>query len=891
MKTRLRLFFLSIGLMGSFAARSQSYPANFSQQQLATGISSPTAMAFAPDGRLFICQQGGSLRVFKNGSLLSTPFATFTVDQNGERGLLGVAFDPNFSTNNYVYVYLTVPASGQTAVHNRLVRVTASGDVMQSGSAVTLVDFDNLSSATNHNGGFIKFGKDGKLYVAIGENANPPNAQNLDTFHGKLLRLNADGTPPTDNPFYSQSASTQKKSVWALGLRNPFSFDVQPGTGKIFVNDVGQNSYEEINDATAAGQNFGWPNQEGTPVSGYVSPVYYYAHGSGDGQGCAITGGAFFNPSSTNYPGTYAGNYFFVDYCNNWINYLNGSNARQPFATGIAGNSLGLATGPDGNLYFLSRSAGALYRIIYTPPASAPVITTQPASLTVQAGQPATFSVAATGTTPLSYQWYKGNNVIQNATGASYTIAAVTSADGGTYKVVVSNSVGSTPSNDATLTVTAPNQPPSARIDTPPAGSTYAGGDVISFSGNGSDPEDGNNLPATAFAWSVVFHHDDHTHPGPSVSVAADGRSGTFTIPNQGETSTNVFYRLYLTVTDANGNATTVYRDLLPRLSQVTLASNPSGLQLTLDGTPVTTPYTFSRVEGVLMTLGVISPQVRQADGKTYAFSNWSQGGAATQTLATPVNDATYQANFVETTPALRDPDNPTNTARGLNYRYYEGTWNSLPNFNNLTPVKSGSVSTFSLSPRNRNDLFGFVFAGYVSVPADGQYDFFTNSDEGSRLYIGNTLVVDNDGLHTAVEKTGKIGLKKGLHAIRVEYFEKTGAQSLTVSYDGPTFGKRSIPSTVLFRNANGTLATRLPDGADVLAYPNPAGPVINVLVSDAFAGGTVRVYDATGRLVKEQTLDADEAALDTDDLPNGLYLVQVEKNGRSLTQRVVVAK
>ncbi len=892
MKTGIRLLFLLTWLGSSLTALAQSYPTGFSQQQLTTGISSPTAMAFAPDGRLFICQQNGTIKVFKNGAMLATPFATFTVDQNGERGLLGIAFHPNFSSNQFVYVYHTVPGSGQVVVHNRLVRMTASGDVMLAGSATTLVDFDNLTSATNHNGGFIRFGTDGKLYVAIGENATPANAQNLDTYHGKLLRLNDDGTAPTDNPFYAAGATNQKKAVWALGLRNPFSFDVQPGTGKIYVNDVGQNTYEEINNATAGGQNFGWPNQEGTTVAGYTSPVYYYAHGSGDDHGCAITGGTFFSPSSTNYPAGYAGSYFYLDYCNNWINRLDGSNVRQPFATSIAGNSLGMNTGPDGNLYFLSRTAGALYRIIYTPQSSAPIITTQPASLTVQQGQAATFTVTATGTAPLSYQWSKNNAVISGATSASYTIASTVTGDAGTYKVVVTNSVGNATSNDATLTVTAPNQSPSAQIDTPTAGSTYAGGDVISFSGNGTDPEDGNNLPASAFAWSVVFYHDAHTHPGPSVTVAADGRSGSFTIPNQGETATNVFYRLNLIVTDANGNATTVYRDILPRTSQVTLTSNPTGLQLTLDGTPVTTPYSFSRVEGILLTLGAVSPQVNPANGQTYAFSSWSQGGSATQTLATPVNDATYQANFTVTTPALRDPDNPTNTARGLNYRYYEGDWNSLPNFDNMTPVKSGAVSTFSISARNRSDRFGFVYSGFVSVPTDGQYDFFTNSDDGSRLYIGNTLVVNNDGQHSAQERTGRIGLKKGLHAIRVEYFDKTGSQTLTVSYDGPTFSKRSIPSSVLVRNTNGTFATTsLSEGADALAYPNPAGPVVNVLVSDAFADATVRVFDLSGRLVKETTLDGTEGAIDTDDLPNGTYLIRIEKNDRSVTQRVVVAK
>ncbi|MCY7349739.1 MAG: PQQ-dependent sugar dehydrogenase [Cytophagaceae bacterium] len=881
---RFTLVFLLMALAGNVF--SQTYPTGFSQQQLATGIASPTAMTFAPDGRLFICQQNGTIKIVKNGAMLVTNFGSIPVNTSGERGLLGLAFDPNFSTNQFIYIYYTLPDGSR----NRLSRITATGDVMVGGSESVLVNFDALSSATNHNGGFIKFGADGKLYVAIGENANSAHAQNLDTHHGKLLRLNTDGTAPSDNPFYSGATTAQKRAVWALGLRNPFSFDVQPGTGKIFVNDVGQNTYEEINNSTTGGQNFGWPSQEGTTVAGFSSPVYFYSHGGGDNHGCAITGGVFFSPGSTNYPGQYAGNYFYMDYCNNWINRLDNANIRQPFATSIPGNSLGMATGPDGNLYFLSRSNGSLNRIIYTPPASAPVINTQPASQTVQVGQAVTFSVMASGTAPLSYQWYKNNGTIATATGASYTINPVAAGDAGTFKVVVTNPGGSTTSNGATLTVTSVNGPPTAQITTPAAGATYAGGNAISFSGTGSDPEDGADLPASAFAWRVDFHHDVHTHPGPSVTVAADGRSGTFAIPTEGETAVNVFYRVYLTVRDANNNATTTFRDIQPRTTQITLATDPAGLSVTLDGTPVTTPYTFSRVEGILLSLGAVSPQTG-SDGQTYTFSSWQHGGAASQTLATPVNDITYRAVYSS---GLRNPDNPANPVSGLNYRYYEGEWNNLPNFDNLTSVKTGNVSTFSLSPRNSSDRFGFVYTGFVSVPADGTYDFFTNSDDGSRLYIGATLVVNNDGLHGAVERSGRIGLKQGLHAIRVDFFEKTGSQVLTVSYDGPTFSKRTIRSSALFRTTAGATNVAATNttlgGHEVLIYPNPASTAINVAVGDAFANATVKIYDLTGRLVKEITLNETEGEIDIDELPNGIYLVTVQKNGRVSVHRVVVA-
>jgi glucose/arabinose dehydrogenase len=176
--------------------------ANFVDQILVTGISDGTAMAMAPDGRIFVCQQGGALRVVKNGALLATPFVTVSTTADGERGLLGVAIDPNFASNQFLYLYYTAGSP----THNRVVRYRASGDVAAAGSATTLFDLDNLSAATNHNGGGLNFGPDGKLYIAAGENANSANSQSFGSVLGKLLRINADGTIPSDNPFVATTS-------------------------------------------------------------------------------------------------------------------------------------------------------------------------------------------------------------------------------------------------------------------------------------------------------------------------------------------------------------------------------------------------------------------------------------------------------------------------------------------------------------------------------------------------------------------------------------------------------------------------------------------------------------------------------------------------------------
>jgi glucose/arabinose dehydrogenase len=474
-------FFLFLALLlGTVSPlQAQTYPANFSQVPVATGLTSPTAMAFAPDGRIFVTQQGGALRVIKNGSLLTPPFVKLTVDSTGERGLLGLAFDPNFASNHFIYLYYTVPAP---QLHNRISRFTANGDVVSPGSETAILDLDPLGNASNHNGGAMTFGKDGKLYIGVGENATPANSQTLENYLGKVLRINADGSAPADNPFPSGSASQRR--IWAYGLRNPYTIAVHPISGKIFVNDVGQNDWEEINDATTAGLNFGWPTVEGTSSNPlYANPVFAYPHGTGDGKGCAITGGTFFNPSSTNYPASFIGKYFYQDFCNNWINVLDLSTnpaSRAPFATNLSGNSLSILTGPDGNLYFLSIAAGALFKIIYTAPSpNAFAITnvTMVNCATIAAGQRrVSFSPQYEGINGQPVSFSVVNELSPTTNSGPYTLTLYTDNPSITLKAVQTGSVGeaSFPYNwlAACSGGSTPNSPPTAGTPIPPQSAT-----------------------------------------------------------------------------------------------------------------------------------------------------------------------------------------------------------------------------------------------------------------------------------------------------------------------------------------------------------------------------------------------------------------------------------
>lgn len=380
-----RLFSLFLVLLLRGVASAAVLPGGFAEDTVATGLSAPTALAFAPDGRLFVAQQGGALRVVQNDATLSQPFLTVTVHSAGERGLLGVAVDPGFVANRFVYVYYTATTP---TIHNRVSRFTANGNVAAAGSEVVLMELETLSSATNHNGGALHIHPDGRLFVAVGDNANGANAQTLGNRLGKLLRIARDGSIPTDNPFY-QTATGVNRAIFALGLRNPYTFAIQPGTERIFVNDVGQNTWEEINDGIA-GANYGWPTTEGpTTDPRFLSPFHAYGHGGG---ACAVSGGAFYDATRGTYPSGYANDYFFADFCGGWIQRIDasGGNAAS-FATGVP-QPVDLTTGPDGNLYVLARGAGTVTRVRHcngSPPAISGISPTS--------GSPGTMVLASGG--------------------------------------------------------------------------------------------------------------------------------------------------------------------------------------------------------------------------------------------------------------------------------------------------------------------------------------------------------------------------------------------------------------------------------------------------------------------------------------------------------------
>jgi glucose/arabinose dehydrogenase len=361
-----------------------TYPAGFVDAPAAEGIVEGTAMEFAPNGDLWVLEQDGRVKRFRPGSTSADVvgnIANLGLNSLGERGLLGIAFHPDYASNKRVYLYYTAA----TPLHNRISHFTvvdadptdyylagADSTVTDAGSsgtpaATVIFDLDNLS-ASNHNGGAIHFGPDGKLYVATGENAVTSNSQTLSNVLGKILRMNDDGSAPADNPFLDDTTDKQE-TIWALGLRNPYTFAFQPGTGRMFINDVGGTQWEEIDDGVA-GSNYGWPQSEGnhgSPPTGPGTPrgaIYEYPHGSDTfEEGFAITGGAFYNPAVHQFPAEYAGDYFFADFVMSWINVLDVSSGQaRRFATS-ASNPVDLRVTGDGSLYYLARGAGQVLRV------------------------------------------------------------------------------------------------------------------------------------------------------------------------------------------------------------------------------------------------------------------------------------------------------------------------------------------------------------------------------------------------------------------------------------------------------------------------------------------------------------------------------------------------
>jgi glucose/arabinose dehydrogenase len=354
------------GSDASAAGMAARAPAGFTRRTVVRRLPGGTDMAFARDGRLFLTLKSGVLRLrHPNGTVRTVLDFSRKVNDTGERGLLGVALDPRFATNHHLYLVYTHEATGTLPIHNRLVRVTVRNGRLAPGSERLLFRFTD-QRATNHVGGSVQVGRDGKLYVSHGENARASQAQSLHNLLGKIVRLNRNGTIPKDDPFFNRTTG-RNRAIWVRGLRNPFKFTFDPGSSRGFINDVGQNTWEEI-DRLARGRNYGWPVHEGPEsTQRFVPPIFAYRHGATGTTGCSITGGEFYRPVRRNFPARFVGDYFFSDLCNGWVRrYDPATDRATPFADGL-GSPVDLEVSPRGALYVLVfGQPGRVVRIRFT---------------------------------------------------------------------------------------------------------------------------------------------------------------------------------------------------------------------------------------------------------------------------------------------------------------------------------------------------------------------------------------------------------------------------------------------------------------------------------------------------------------------------------------------
>lgn len=675
---------------------SASQPVTGFEDQLVSSLFRPTALTFTPDGRMLITTQTGQVRIYTNGSLIEQPALNLEnrICMNSERGVLGIAVDPSFTANanNYVYLFYTSKVDGSCdEAINRVSRFTLQGDIMTPNSEQVLID--NIPSTNgNHNAGDVQFGKDGYLYISTGDagcdyNEDSGCAGNNDasrdrhTLLGKILRITRDGAIPPSNPFVGansarchQTGRTQAgktcQETFAWGLRNPFRMAFDPNTSgtetRFFMNDVGQNTWEEINESQK-GADYGWNTREGfcktgsttdcsaTPPAGMANPVY--AYGRSEGAVCnSITGGAFV-PNGI-WPSEYDNTYLFADYGCGRIFRLapdgQGTYKAENFVNSLGSSSaVHLTFGPyEGTqaLYYTTlANGGQIRRVAYTGDSNrTPTARIQASPTSGIAPLTVNFdgresSDSDPGDT-LSYQWDFGDG--NTGTGPivthEYTVRGTFTAS-----LVVRDSSGAT-SAPATILISTDNTAPVPEISVSceDVNRCYGVGESLTLSATATDA-DGDEVQ---FAWTALIHHGlgtggAHTHP-----YLPETRGETITMngaaPEDLLAATNSALEIRLIATDSRGlSSDTISLMMFPKKVDVTLDSEPSGQRMTVNGETITTPMTVVSWAGYQLDVSI--PVQPGATG-WLRFERWEDDTTAKsiRRITTGQEPLTYTATF-----------------------------------------------------------------------------------------------------------------------------------------------------------------------------------------------------------------------------------------------------
>ena len=573
-----------------------SLPAGFSQTKLAAGLKKPILVAFVPGSSdIWIGEQGGTIVDYRGGAISATPVVTLpNTFSQGECGLLGLAFDPNYTANGYVYisyVIATTNSSGTAVQYSRLSRFTASGGIIDPATEKVYYQGNQVQNL-HHAGNDLQVGPDGKLWWNTGDNVPAiSNGEALNNMYGKTLRFNLDGTVPSDNPF--TGVSTAVPYIYAYGLRNPFRATFLP-TGQQMVENTGSSYWEDL-DTIQRGGNYGWPYFEGNCGScGYLNPAFEYGHYVEDGAASAIA--AY---SGSTFPAAYDHVVFFGDYVRRDIEAVTfdpsytAALSDTVFDTN-AGTIADLVEGPDGNLYFVSIFEGTFSEI------AAPGPFTSSSSPSVTEAGPAV------------------------------------------------------PGQTVTSTPVAGNAP-AASISAP---ATYNAGQTISFGGTATDPVDGTLPAydyswKVDFVKNGYVQPSYYAEiPGPFYGPVSGKTGDSFTVPSDVSQTPDSYYRITLTLTDSTGAQTVVTKDLTPNTTSWSVTDSVPGAGYSVDGAWHTGNYTAQDVVGVqhvLTGLGL----AQTVGGTRYRFAGWGDGSALTDSFASAATPATYTADFDPVTGAM----------------------------------------------------------------------------------------------------------------------------------------------------------------------------------------------------------------------------------------------
>ena len=638
----LTIFFL---LLVAFVPSRNSFalPALFQDELVKSGLNQPTSMAFLPDGRILVTQKAGQVFILDPRSISPSldPYMTITdVDTAGERGLLDIVLDPAFPVQPYIYVAYQRTSDKRIFIS----RFTHQGDTADIGSEFIVWKDPDIYTHPFHHGGGLSFGPDGHLYLTTGEHFSGPIAQDLSKAGGKIIRVARDGTIPADNPYVGPNGILDE--IWASGLRNPFRarWDI-PTSGligpRLFIGEVGGNlgsSNEDIH-IGKKGANFGWPFCEGDICQNsnqdYDLPLFSYEH---LGRSAAVVGGIVYRGSQ--FPAFYSGSYFYGDYTRGFIRYLtfdtNGDVSSENAFLDNAGLVVDIKEGRDGALYYLEIASnvsflvnsGALNRVIYNDGNQAPQITSAVANVT---NGDTPFAVQFSGSAtdaendPLEYFWLFGDG--EQAEGANVSHTYTTN---GSYQATFHASDGNkTTASNPPITIIAGSKPEVTNLS-PLNGSTFRAGETINFSAFATD--DGV-LTENSYKWTVLFVHNDHTHPeqGPIV-----GSSGTLHTPNSGHSFfDDTGFEISVQVTDQDGVSTTEFVRTFPEKVDITFNSQPSGISFFIDGTTITSPIVYDTAIGFIHN--ITAPQTTCLnDDQKYEFVSWSNGGSGSHNYTVP---------------------------------------------------------------------------------------------------------------------------------------------------------------------------------------------------------------------------------------------------------------